>query len=360
MHVHGYHHTYRFRRTLGWAGLLGLGFFLTGAWAQDADQTLLQKATEAFKPLPADMATAQSPLPKARVELGRKLFFDPRLSADGTIACATCHRPALYGTDALPKSIGVKHRPNARNAPTVLNAALQFTAHWTGNRADVEDQATQALIGHASFGNPDYAAVVRKIKAMPDYPEAFRQAFPDVPDPIQPNNWGKAIGAYERTLVSSAPFDAFLNGRTKALSGQARRGLSTFLEVGCASCHNGTGVGGDTFKKFGVFEDYWKQTGSRIIDEGRFKDTKNEADKFIFKVPSLRNVAMTPPYFHDGSVTDLARAIRIMGKLQLRKDLNDRQIDDLIAFLQCLTGPLPKQFATEPVLAPSAFSPELP
>ena len=360
MQVQSYNHTHHLRRTLGWSGLIGLCFFMTTTWAQNAEKALLKTANETFKPLPADMATAQSPIPKARVALGRQLFFDPRLSADGTVACATCHRPALYGTDALPKSIGVKHRLNARNAPTVLNAALQFKAHWTGNRADVEDQATQALIGHASFGNPDYAAVVRKIKAMPDYPAAFKQAFPDVPDPIQPANLGKAIGAYERTLVSPAPFDTFLNGRTKALSGQARRGLSTFLEIGCASCHNGVGVGGDTFKKFGVFEDYWKLTGSRIIDEGRFKDTKNEADKFVFKVPSLRNVAMTPPYFHDGSVADLTQTVRIMGKLQLRKELTDRQVDDLIAFLQCLTGPLPKQFATEPVLAPLAFSSEAP
>jgi len=320
-----------------------------------AEATLVDKAKQFFKPLPQDMATAEFATLAPRVELGKKLFFDPRLSADGTVSCATCHRPALYGTDALPKSIGVEHRMSARNAPTVLNAALQFKAHWIGERANVEEQAMKSLLGQASFGNPDNAAVIRKIKALPGYADEFAQAFPNEKEPVQPENWGRAIGAYERTLVTSSPFDAYLKGDAKALTSQAQAGLKLFIDVGCVSCHNGVAVGGAAFRKFGVVGDYWKETASQPIDEGRYKETQDPADKYVFKVPSLRNVSMTPPYFHDGSVATLPQAVRIMAKVQLGKTLTEGEVNDLVAFLQSLTGPLPKKFATEPVLAPQAF-----
>lgn len=229
------------------------------AQASGAEATLVDKAKQYFSPLPQDMATAEFPTPAPRVELGKKLFFDPRLSTDGTVACATCHRPALYGTDALPKSIGVEHRLNARNALTVLNAALHFKAHWIGDRTNVEEQAMKSLSGQASFGNPDNAAVIRKIKALPGYAEEFAQAFPDEKEPVQPENWGKAIGAYERTLVTPSPFDAYLKGDAKALTSQAHAGLKLFIDVGCVSCHNGVAVGGAAFRKFGVMGDYWKE-----------------------------------------------------------------------------------------------------
>lgn len=324
--------------------------------AQAAEISLMAKTNQWFKPLPQDMATEQFPVSPARVVLGRKLFFDPRLSLDGTVSCATCHRPGLYGTDALPKSIGAEHRLNARNAPTVLNAALQFKAHWIGDRANVEEQATKALIGHASFGNPDNAAVIQKLKALPGYEAEFKQAFPNDQAPVKPENWGKAIGAYERTLVTPSPFDAFLKGDDKALTSQAQNGLNTFIDFGCVSCHNGVAVGGSVFEKFGMFGDYWKETGSQAIDEGRYNETKELADKYVFKVPSLRNVAMTPPYFHDGSVATLPQAVHIMAKLQLGKVLTEGQVNDLLAFLNSLTGELPKDFASEPVLAPQAFA----
>lgn len=320
-----------------------------------AEATLVDKAKQFFKPLPQDMATAEFPTPAPRVELGKKLFFDPRLSADGTVACATCHLPALYGTDALPRSIGVEHRMNARNSPTVLNAALQFKAHWIGDRANVEEQAMKSLLGPASFGNPDNAAVIGKIKALPGYADEFAQAFPNEKEPVQPENWGKAIGAYQRTLVTPSPFDVYLKGDAKALTPQAQAGLKRFIDVGCVSCHNGVAVGGGTFQKFGVVGDYWKETGSQPIDEGRYKETQDPADKYVFKVPSLRNVSMTPPYFHDGSVATLPQAVRIMAKVQLGKTLTEGEVNHMVAFLQSLTGPLPKEFATEPVLAPQAF-----
>jgi cytochrome c peroxidase len=345
----------RWAQGLAWAATL----FALAVQAEEAGQPLMDTARQFFKPLPKDMASEEYPTSPGRVALGRKLFFDPRLSSDGTVSCQNCHRPALYATDALPKSIGAEHRLNARNAPTVLNAALQFKAHWIGDRADVEDQATKSLTGHASFGNPDAAAVIRKIKAL-GYEAEFAKVFPNEPEPVKPQNWGKAIGAYERTLVTPSPFDSYLKGDAQALDARAQQGLKTFMEIGCASCHNGVAVGGATFQKFGIFGDYWKETGSPSIDEGRFTETKAPADKYFFKVPSLRNVSMTPPFFHDGSVATLPQAVRIMGKLQLGKELTDRQVGDLVAFLNSLTGELPRDFAAEPVLGPQAFSPAPP
>jgi cytochrome c peroxidase len=333
-----------------------VGLLVVTVQAQEAENLLMEKVQRRFKPLPQDMATQEFPTAPARVLLGRKLFFDPRLSLDGTIACATCHRPGLYGADALPKSIGTEHRLNARNAPTVLNAALQFKAHWIGDRATVEEQATKSLVGHASFGNPDNAAVIQKIKALTGYETEFKQAFPNDQEPVNPENWGKAIGAYERTLVTPSPFDAYLQGNVTALTPAAKQGLQTFIDVGCVSCHNGVAIGGSSFQKFGIFGDYWKETGSQTIDEGRYTVTKEPADKYVFKVPSLRNVGMTPPYFHDGSVTTLPQAIRIMAKLQLGQELAEGSVNNLVAFLNSLTGELPKDFVTEPVLAPQAFS----
>ncbi|WP_460028926.1 cytochrome-c peroxidase [Methyloparacoccus murrellii] len=343
--------THRARRTAWAVSLLALT-----AQAQEPDTPLPAVVKQMFQPLPEHRRTEAFPAAAARVALGKQLFFDSRLSLDGTVSCATCHRPALYGTDALPRSIGVEHRLNARNAPTVLNAALQFRAHWIGDRANVEEQALKSLTGRTSFGNPDVVAVIQKLKALPGYAAEFRQAFPNDPEPVTPENWGKAIGAYERTLVTPSPFDAYLQGDAKALPPQAQNGLKTFIDLGCAACHNGIGIGGSSFQTFGVFEDYWKRTGSQPIDEGRFTDTGEPADKYRFKVPSLRNVAMTPPYFHDGSVATLPQAVRVMGKVQLGKDLTDQEVAALVAFLDTLTGELPKDFATEPVLAPQGFS----
>ncbi len=312
--------------------------------AQAADPALLDQALKFFQPLPATMATADNPTSPDRVALGRRLFFDKRLSLDGTVSCETCHLPGLHGTDGLAKSIGVQHRPNARNAPTVLNAALQFKAHWDGGRDSVEDQATRALIGPASFGNPDYPAVIAKLKSL-GYEEVFKKAFPGEADPIKPENWGKAVGSYERTLVTPAPFDEFLNGNAHSLSAEAQRGLKTFMDVGCSNCHRGVAVGGDSFQKFGIFGDYWTATGQAAADEGRFALTRDPNDRYRFKTPGLRNVAMTPPYFHDGSVDDLAQAVRIMGKLQLGLELGPDQVQSLVAFLGSLSGATPKSFA---------------
>lgn len=334
---------------LTFAGLLALAATAAG------EEDLRTQAKALFGSLPKDMATADYPVKLEQVALGRQLFFDPRVSADGTVSCARCHQPALYGTDALAKPIGAEHRVNPRNAPTVLNAALQISQHWRGDRVSVEDQAMKALTGPASYGNPSLEAAMAKLRAIPGYREPFAKAFPGQGEPITAENWGTAIGAYERTLVTPSPFDAWLAGNDGALSPAAQAGLKAFIDTGCASCHSSVGVGGGMYQKFGLVEDYWKATGSREIDKGREDVTKVAADAYVFKVPGLRNVAMTPPYFHDGSVAALPQAVRVMARVQLGKTLPDATVQAIVAFLESLTGALPPDFATEPVLPAAAF-----
>jgi cytochrome c peroxidase len=327
----------------------GLTIGLTAA-GRAADDALLKDARGLFEPLPKDMATAERPVTPALVELGRALFFDPRMSVDGTASCARCHQPQLYGGDGLAKSHGHHDKIGTRNAPTVLNTALQVKQHWTGNREDVEDQATRALTGAASYGNPNFDAPMARLKSIAGYQPLFKAAFPGDANPVTPKNWGLAIGAYERTLTSRSRFDDFLDGNVEALSAQERAGLRTFIDTGCVACHNGVGVGGGDFRKFGVTEDYWKATASLEIDKGRAVDTKKAEDEYLFKVPSLRNVAMTGPYFHDGSVVPLETAVRIMARVQLGAAVADKEVEDIVAFLGSLTGPLPANYATAPVL----------
>jgi cytochrome c peroxidase len=316
------------------------------------DTALLKQAQALFKPLPQALGAVDEPISSARVTLGRMLFFDPRWTLEGNVSCATCHQPALYGTDALTKAIGVQHRRHRRNAPTVLNAGLNFIQHWNGDRKDLEDQVEQALIGALSSGHSNPATVVARIEAIGGYAPLFRRAFPDEVKPITSASIGKAISAYERTLLTPAPFDSYLRGSTEAISPIARSGLRRFIEVGCASCHNGAGIGGQMFQKFGVREDYWKATGSSEVDKGRFDFTKDQGHLYLFKVPSLRNVAMTPPYFHDGSVPTLDEAVKVMGRVQLGVPLTDTEVAEIVALLGTLTGPLTANFATAPTLPP--------
>src|SRR5262245_41184593 len=317
------------------------------------EASLLSQAQALFKPLPRTMPMPDDRITSARVALGRMLFFDPRWTLEGSVSCATCHQPALYGTDALARSIGVQHRTHPRNAPTILNAALNFVQHWWGDRKDLEDQVERALVGVFSSGHSDPAAATAKIEAIEGYAPLFRQAFPDAARPITSANVGKAIGAYERTLLTPSPFDAYLGGETRAISPMARSGLERFVSLGCASCHSGIGVGGQAFQKFGVAEEYWKATGSLEIDKGRFGFTRNPADLYVFKVPSLRNVAKTAPYFHDGSVATLDEAVMVMGRVKLGVLLPEAEIREIVAFLETLTGTLPANFVAAPIL-PSA------
>lgn len=319
---------------------------LTGAAIAETNDSkkLLDEAKALFQPVAAVPAPKDA-VQAARVELGQRLFFENRVSMDGNVSCSHCHQPDLQATDGLPKSIGVFGKENPRNAPSIFNATLNFRQHWRGDRESLEDQAEKSLLGPASFGNPDQATAMGKLKAVPAYAAAFARAFPDDKDPISSKNWGVAVGAFERTLLTPSKFDAFLSGDAKALSPQEQAGLRKFIETGCAGCHNGAGVGGNSFQKFGVVEEYWKETGAKTPDKGRADVTKNDADLYVFKVASLRNVAKTAPYFHDGSVGNLTQAVKIMGKTQLGKTLSDQEAADIVAFLGALTGAVPANYA---------------
>jgi len=335
------------------AGIMAAFTILLIAAAAE-DTALLKQAQGIFQPQPKNMATAEFPITRERVELGRSLFFDPRLTIDASMSCSSCHQPAFYGTDALPKPTGVKQRPHPRHVPTNLNAGTSFVIHWRGDRTNLEDQVFQALTSPITSGQPDEKAVFDRLARIPGYPPLFKAAFPDDPQPITLRNIATAIGAYERTLVTPSPFDAYLAGNQEALPPTAKAGLEKFINTGCVACHNGVGIGGGMYQKFGVVEDYWKATGSDPIDKGRFDVTKDPDDLYVFRVASLRNVAMTPPYFHDGSVATLPDAVKVMARVQLGVRLNDADTGDIVAFLQSLTGELPANFATAPVL-PSGF-----
>jgi cytochrome c peroxidase len=330
-----------------------IGLVLAG----HGDEASLNQAKELFGPLPRTIGSETNSITPEKVALGKRLFYETRISVDGTVSCSRCHPIGLYAADGLKKSIGNNGKLNPRNAPTVFNAAGQISAHWIGNRTDVEDQAKQAVIGPPSFGMPSYEAVEKKLKEIEGYPPLFAKAFPGEKDPISVDNFAKAVGAFERTLVTPSRFDAFMKGDPTSFPVPQQRGLKTFIEAGCVACHSGAYVGGRMYRKFGVVEPYWQYTKSQDIDEGRYAVTKNESDKYVFKVAGLRNVEMTAPYFHDGSVDRLHDAVWIMGKVQLGKILADQQVADIILFLKSLTGQIPDDALRIPLLPPTDVFP---
>ncbi len=319
-------------------------------FAQGNGSDLAALAQKTFGILPLQMASPENPITPEKAALGKILFYETRISADGTVSCSRCHPLGLYAADGLPMAIGNSCKINPRNAPTILNAAAQISAHWIGNRTSVEDQARQALIGPPSFGMPSYDSAMKVLKAIHGYEPLFKAAFPLDTQPIKEQNFALAVGAFERTLVTPGLFDAFVNGDPDALTPGQKKGLKTFVSEGCASCHSGVYFGGQSYKKFGVSAPYWTFTKSQSPDLGRFVVTGDENDKYVFKVPVLRNVAMTPPYFHDGSVNSLTDAVYIMAKAQLNRTLPGDELKNLMAFLNALTGAIPKQALEVPLL----------
>ncbi len=315
--------------------------------APSADQVQLL-AKRFFAPLPARAESATNPITEAKVALGRTLYYDPRLSKNHDVSCNTCHLLDKYGVDGTPVSVGHKKQNGDRNAPTVYNAALHFTQFWDGREPDVEAQAKGPLINPVEMAMADHNAVMKTIKSIPGYAEMFKAAFPEAKDPMTIDNFGLAVGAFERGLITPAPFDKFLQGDSKALSKDALRGLQLFVDAQCVTCHVGATLGGTQFQKIGNLKDYPTE------DEGRFKVTNNEADKKVFKVPSLRNIAKTAPYFHDGSKATLTDAINTMAEYQTVKgSFTDEERADLIAFLDTLTGEIDQEYIKQPPLPES-------
>lgn len=331
------------------------------AYAADVNtpdaEKLLTQAKALFQPLPehAQLADANPDTTPALVALGQKLYFDPRLSASGNISCNTCHNLASYGVDNLPKSPGMNAQLGGRNSPTVLNAALNATQFWDGRAQDVEEQAGGPLLNPLEMALPDEATAVQRIADVPGYVEEFKKVYGQDSD-VTFAGITKAIGAYERTLMTPSPFDAFLKGDTKALSSAELKGLQAFMNNGCIACHQGVNLGGEQFQKFGLVDGpYWKFTGATEHDRGRFDLTQSATDEFMFRVPNLRNVEHTYPYFHDGSVQSLHQAVKIMGMAQLGRELPEEDVDNIVAFLGSLTGDVPAASRTLPILPKSVF-----
>lgn len=302
--------------------------------AVTVDRALLN----AFAVLPAKMLPASGAVSDDAVSLGKQLYFDPRLSKNQEISCNTCHGLDTYGVDNKATSPGHKGQLGARNSPTVYNAALHSAQFWDGRAKDVEEQALGPILNPVEMAMTDEAAVVAVVRSMPEYVASFKKVFPADKEPVTFVNVGKAIGAFERTLVTPSRWDTYLAGDDSALTSEERAGLARFLDVGCNTCHVGPGVGGRDFKKLGQA----KAWPTEVKDNGRFDFTKDPADKQFFKVPSLRNIAKTAPYFHDGSIKTLDEAVKLMATHQLGKELSAADVTSIVTFLESLTGELPK------------------
>ena len=257
-------------------------------------------------------------------------------------ACASCHPALAWGADLRRFSADARAELTSRQSPTIFNASMQSALRWLGDRKDLEQQAEGSLTGSMGFASKD--AGVRRMTEL-HYEAAFKAVYPGVENPVSASNYGRAIAAYEATLQTPAPFDRFLAGDDAALDAQQRAGLRAFIATGCSACHNGPPVGGQVFRKFGLVKDYWLATGSEKRDIGREAVTKQPADRYVFRVPMLRNVARTAPYFHDGSVADLDRAVRVMATVQLGRTLDDATVTSIVAFLGSLTGEIPANYA---------------
>jgi cytochrome c peroxidase len=309
---------------------------------------LADAAAKYFTPLPIRAESASNPITPEKVVLGRQLYYDNRLSKGQDVSCNTCHMLDKWGVDGEATSKGHKGQRGERNSPTVYNAAAHFAQFWDGRAATVEDQAQMPIVNPVEMAMADAAYVLRTIKSIPGYVEQFKGAFPGEEDPINMTNLGKAIGAFERGLMTPAPFDEFLNGKMTALDGDALRGLELFIELNCISCHTGSTVGGTMYQKLGSVKVY------ETKDEGRFKITKDEKDRFVFKVPSLRNVTRTAPYLHDGSAATLDDALNVMATYQIAKgSLTDDERTYLKAFLASLEGTPNAEYIAKPDLPPS-------
>lgn len=314
-----------------------------------ADKDLMNKAHLFFQVLPLEALNPENVASLEKIKLGKVLYFDKRLSLHETQSCNTCHNLATYGVDNLPTSPGDNGLLGTRNSPTVLNAAFKGLQFWDGRNKDVEEQAGGPILNPVEMAITDEQLLIDRLQHVDFYQKLFKDAYPNEENPFTYKNIRNSIAAFERTLITPSAFDSFLGGDMAAMTEQEKSGLNTFIDQGCIACHTGNVLGGNMYQKFGLFGNYADLTGSKRIDYGKFDVTKNEADKFMFYVPALRNVEKTFPYFHDGSVADLSDAIRIMGKAELNKDLSADQIADILVFMKSLTGKVPAGAADTPV-----------
>lgn len=309
---------------------------------------LANKAHSMFGELPEFAENPDNKITPEKIALGKTLFYDTRLSLEGNISCNSCHNLSTYGVDNKSTSQGDNGGFGDRNSPTVYNAALHFVQFWDGRAADVEEQAGGPILNPVEMAIPDKDFLIKRLSDIKGYKPLFAAAFPGEKNPLTYDNIQKSIGAFERTLITPTRFDEYMAGKEDALSEDEKAGLDAFINAGCISCHMGSNLGGSMFQKFGVYGNYWELTGSEKIDEGKFAVTGQDYEKYMFKVPSLRNIEKTSPYFHDGSVSDLKEAIKIMAKLQLNKDLTDEEVTSIVTFLKTLTAEIDQEKIAEP------------
>jgi len=303
--------------------------------------SLRENALDAFSPIPLGPPDLkENPLTPEKVELGKKLYFDPRLSKSALISCNTCHNIGLGGADYQETSTGHGWQKGPRNSPTVWNSVFNLAQFWDGRAKDLAEQAKGPIQAGVEMNNtPDN--VIRTLNSMPEYITFFQQAFPAEKDPVTFDNMAMAIEAFEATLLTPyAPFDRFLRGDETALSVEERKGLQIFMDKGCADCHGGVNMGGEDYYHFGVVEAPDQEI--MVGDKGRFKVTAMEEDEYVFKSPSLRNIALTAPYFHSGRVWSLGEAVTVMGSAQLGAALSAEEVERLVDFLKSTTGRQPK------------------
>jgi len=297
-----------------------------------------------FQPIMEAAENPANPLSAEKIDLGRMLYYDTRLSKNRTVSCNSCHDLASFGDDGLATSKGIGGQLGGRSAPTVYNAAIHIAQFWDGRAADVEAQAVGPILNPIEMGMPDEKYVISLLKSIPGYVEAFAKAFPEETEPVTYANVGKAIGAFERKLMTPSRFDDFLKGDEGALTDGEKHGLNLFVTTGCTVCHNGMGVGGHLYQKLGLVKEWPTK------DLGRFEATKNEADKYFFKVPSLRNITETAPYLHDGTVATLEEIVSKMAEFQLGRTLSAEDTKSIVSFLGALKGRVDESFVKQPEL----------
>lgn len=300
--------------------------------AVGAQNELRDKATQVFGPVPTSMPGAENDTPEMR-ELGNKLYHDKRLSINDQQACASCHvvHGKAGGVDNKPTSTGAKGDLGGRNAPTVLNAGFHLAQFWDGRAKDLVEQAKGPILNPVEMAMPSADEVVKKVSGIPEYVSGFAKAYPGQNPSITYDNLARAIAAFERTLITKDRFDRWQKGEDDALAADEIAGLQKFMDTGCGSCHSGRLLGGNAYRKMGVINAYTTN------DKGRAEVTKQAADEFYFKVPSLRNIALTQPYFHDGKTATLEDAVTKMAHHQLGKQLSDGDVKSIVAFLKTLT-----------------------
>lgn len=308
---------------------------------------LAERAAETFGVLPSSVPNPDNIGSPAKLELGRMLYYDARLSKNHDISCNSCHLLDAWGVDGEPTSPGHRGVRGGRNSPTVYNAAIHVSQFWDGREPDVEAQAKGPVLNPIEMAAPSEAHVVAVLASMPGYVAAFSAAFPDDSDSLSYDNMARAIGAFERNLMTPGRFDAFMGGEWNALDAAERKGLTTFLALGCPSCHMGPALGGALYRKLGFIFPYPTE------DLGRENVTGEVADRHVFKVPALRNVAKTAPYFHDGSIASLEEVVEIMGYHQIGIRLEETQIADIVAFLGSLTAEPDLDYVAKPELPES-------